>query len=1038
MSDSAPPSSRKDADLSTALALTEQFLAPRAEDGADPADSAPSSGVGKNMRYWMWRMGGRKRPDIQDTSHIARLFDNYEIELDRQKKAHQAELDRLHGRHQAALEQARRGNGDDIDRIRAEIQAEADRSLLEARRELAHARERTSKLEQLTNQLQQAYDAELAKARNAAAAISDGPLRQALDRVEELERRMGSLRADQDRALEAAHAAHAAALEQAAESSARAIAEIRTEAARNQAAAETLVADLSAETARKLADAEIQLTERDLRIVGMTAAHAAELERLRQDMGAESEAAVTATSAALDAALHESRDKLTEAARQRAHLLARMDELVESQARALAALGEAKDREMAAILAEMQAAAEAETRKAEQDRNALLADLERAEAAAARRQAALEAELEAVRQAHLDELRLQAGRHADELDQQRRQAAAARDETERRTHERTAARQAEHEQARDEAARLRSVLESRIGQLLETHAREQREQTDRHSAELTALREDMAAQARAMLQQALDRVAELESARETTAAWHAAEIEKNRAALAASGDANLRHALEQLTGIQAERRQWEARTKEERDAHLRELGILADRHAAELTRERRAVEEEFRPHLQRALDRITELERQMEAPQERQAEAVKAALEAGQEQSRAALLAAKARTVSLQHQLAEAQDEIRAAEERLQTALADQRHDLQAAHDRILREGLAQAAETAESQLAQRDGRIAELEAGAEAETRAHAAALERMRREMTAEFDAVQESAAADRADEVARLTARIAEARHEGLSEAEDGLHAAQAGEIAALTERHAQAAAAAEARIAALADELARQRDAHAAEIASLQNRPSIAAAADGARLSDSHRQEIERLQREADRQRGELDYRLIAATDRIADLEADLARLRLSHGREQERLIAEHADAVERLRQGLDRADRADIARQERDLAEARDRIADLEAQLASQSGHRPAIDADTRLNAALARAMMAEDDLRIANNKLELLKDALEAAKARAVLPGPGAADNRFRDAKRSFARHFHPDQGGKGDIGKQRIFLEFWPVLDKIERNHES
>ncbi len=32
------------------------------------------------------------------------------------------------------------------------------------------------------------------------------------------------------------------------------------------------------------------------------------------------------------------------------------------------------------------------------------------------------------------------------------------------------------------------------------------------------------------------------------------------------------------------------------------------------------------------------------------------------------------------------------------------------------------------------------------------------------------------------------------------------------------------------------------------------------------------------------------------------------------------------------------------------------------------------------------------------------------------------------------ARAFHPDQGGRNDAERQRMFLEFWPVLERIER----
>ncbi|MBX9633873.1 MAG: hypothetical protein K2X44_02735 [Magnetospirillum sp.] len=80
----------------------------------------------------------------------------------------------------------------------------------------------------------------------------------------------------------------------------------------------------------------------------------------------------------------------------------------------------------------------------------------------------------------------------------------------------------------------------------------------------------------------------------------------------------------------------------------------------------------------------------------------------------------------------------------------------------------------------------------------------------------------------------------------------------------------------------------------------------------------------------------------------------------------------------------------------------------------------------------ARAAEAEARARLAENKVEMLKEALDITRARN--DGNGATDSRFRDAKRAFARLFHPDQGGRNNPDKERVFLEFWPVLDRIER----
>lgn len=134
--------------------------------------------------------------------------------------------------------------------------------------------------------------------------------------------------------------------------------------------------------------------------------------------------------------------------------------------------------------------------------------------------------------------------------------------------------------------------------------------------------------------------------------------------------------------------------------------------------------------------------------------------------------------------------------------------------------------------------------------------------------------------------------------------------------------------------------------------------------------------------------------------------------------------------------------------ERDLAHQRQRVAELErltgqlqrafeAELAKvHAGHaqdRTEWEAKRVNAAALADA---EARARLAENKVEMLKEALELTRARAGTGTgePSAGDTRFRDAKRAFARAFHPDQGGRDDAEKQRMFLEFWPELERIER----
>jgi hypothetical protein len=994
MSESDPPKSPKNADLSTALALTERLLNPHAEDGSDPP--APPERLGQNMRYWMWRMGGRKRPEIQDVAHISKLFDNYDIELERQQKAHQDELERRDKAHQLALQKAREATGLDIERIRDEIKRDADRSLLELQRELSQARERTSKLEHANTQLQRAYDTDVAQARSEIAALTDGPLQRAESRAAELEMRLAVQHSDQQRALEAARAAHEAAQAQIEENAARSIAKIRTEAAQAKSAAEALVAEVMAESARKQAEGEARVEALTQRLAQAALAHRTESDAARQ-----------LAEARLDAAAHHS-----------AQLQTQIDELIETHAQSLAALREAKEREISALKAEFDQASQADAlhRRNEQDRR-----------------------ISELREAQARELRTLADSHSEEIVRLRREMTADSQEAQQQAQHRIA----ELELARDTLAANADVSLARVLEQL-TQAQAEKHQLDislkqsqdSHLRELAALaqhhqqeQEDSAPK----LQSALDRIAELEAMLRAQAEQHAEAIGQVRTEAGAKRAALHAELAAAQDEIQGERQ----RQEDLKAAHAAELAELAQRSA--------------------------------EAPEPSDIGAtpdIDATLRQTQDQLAAAVEARR----TLETRLAQSQQ-----------ATVRKLQDQAGHHAEYLKRELAKAAAEAQARLQQAEERIAELSAAGAATTAHDEDALRQAQARLS---DALAENRRiADRhAAEISRLTAEIAAARAAGEDSAKAGLRQAldrlaivqaerrdlaerleqarsqpaptsaavesatariteleaelarlrmvHAREMAEQAERGSRAATAAEARIAVLAEELTRQRDANAAA-------PPAAIDESLARLAINQRMEIERLQREADRERGELDGRLTSATGRIADLEADLVRLRLVHGRDQERQTADHAEALQRLRLELERATNAEKDRRERDLATARTRIAELEARLNAPPVRTGNGDTDPRLNAALARAMMAEDELRIANNKLELLKDALDAAKARAVSPGPGPVDTRFRDVKRSFARHFHPDQGGKGDPDKERIFLEFWPVLEKIDRASE-
>lgn len=419
--------------------------------------------------------------------------------------------------------------------------------------------------------------------------------------------------------------------------------------------------------------------------------------------------------------------------------------------------------------------------------------------------------------------------------------------------------------------------------------------------------------------------------------------------------------------------------------------------------------------LSKAVERVAELERRL----------------ADQEAGHATALAAQAKILK-----AEAAELERAGERQGDAhaaALAAAQDQLRDAHERAL--------EVERASTAAMIGDIETLRA-------THAAELERLREE-TADH-AAQKAEAHERAiaverERVTALERQLDAARREHLDAA---VPARQDGE---------GALADALAHIAKLERERKTQDNRHAKELAALREEASAQAArarADGMAVADAAlRKESERaaeVERQLARLRAEMaetrDHQadngeLVDARRRIVELTRAAEAARVQH---HEELIRARAGADQHLAETKDRAAeletllgqaRAEQSRLERELAATRGQLAEMEFAKPRKAVGNAELEA--RLAAALARGTQAEDALRVANNKIELLKDALEGAKARAVLPGPGPVgngDTRFRDAKRAFARQFHPDQGGRGDAEKERLFMEFWPVLEKIDR----
>lgn len=98
---------------------------------------------------------------------------------------------------------------------------------------------------------------------------------------------------------------------------------------------------------------------------------------------------------------------------------------------------------------------------------------------------------------------------------------------------------------------------------------------------------------------------------------------------------------------------------------------------------------------------------------------------------------------------------------------------------------------------------------------------------------------------------------------------------------------------------------------------------------------------------------------------------------------------------------------------------------------------PAAGSPLRLSRAIRRRQAA----RLEGMEAELARTRrlLRAAERERDMLRAGAAvpESRFKRAKRAFALHFHPDRLRVHPEARvrRRIFQEFWPVLQKIERS---
>lgn len=272
----------RELDLNATMALTERLLGGRAGVSADKVAEADKSGkLGQNLRYWMWRAGGRKR-NVKDAAHVSRLLDNYEIELERLHESHghaMAEQKQAHDRLVQEIEAAHQRS---VAGLRAEFMAEAEAEMGRMRDEVERKRQRVEQLEKLVDDFQRVYQAELRKARQAGRDETQSDLDAALARVTQLEGDLAyaqQVHADElrDRLNEAAERA-ALALAETETRFAATEADLRAELAR-------LREDLRAEAATKLEALTQRLdqaeAEKQAALQGAAQTHQAELAALR-------------------------------------------------------------------------------------------------------------------------------------------------------------------------------------------------------------------------------------------------------------------------------------------------------------------------------------------------------------------------------------------------------------------------------------------------------------------------------------------------------------------------------------------------------------------------------------------------------------------------------------------------------------------------------------------------------------------------------------------------------------------------------------
>lgn len=668
--------------------------------------------------------------------------------------------------------------------------------------------------------------------------------------------------------------------------------------------------------------------------------------------------------------------------------------------------------------------------------------------AARARIAQLEGDMAFTQQAHADELR-------DRVNAEAERGQLALSELEDRLQQQTVEAETRYEQAE-------AVLRAELDQ-----TRQQAE------AELLRLREELTAEAATsldILSQRLDRLeADKLAALEAAAQTHQAELAALRvrhaeelAETRTNGEWSLSDARRQITDLKLRLTELEETHAEDMDAlrqqHKVELAQWLERfeqaqahqeirHAGEYAGAQHSLTKELedaRAKLETLrLELVGERAARKEKDDELAALLGELALSQGQVSDLEEALETERRQAGAEA-VAQALARVAMLEAELkQTAetFADEAADLQSLRDAV--QAAEDRAAALENELQETTSRLAVAEADLTAEREARAAS------------DASQKTR-----DELKQAQARLMEAEKELAARSQDLTtlqteladlrHQAEQSRVEARTERaKAQESQATQAASEALLEGVRQELDLARQQLEALSQVREQADQVEQerqaqARLQAQWRQELEAA-RDAARMAGEVAEKL---KSEMAEERCKVERAAPSPSPSQDTDLAREAEEqrLELARLRLDSSRR--IADLERQLEQLRKEaaaggmpapMAEPPAVVVDKPPPRPDVDWQARAEALLQRAERAEAEVNLSVNKIEVLKDALAVAKAR---PGTNAAlnaaiDTRFRDAKRAFARAFHPDQGGCDNPDKSALFLEFWPILEKIGKEDD-